>query len=646
MGWFQPSNLAEEQDPGWQRKRRLRMAGLGILGLALSTTVVLWLSSGQRERQQREAEARDLIEARQAESPPDETQTRIPDRSRDPRVIQMARDSIARADPWALEWVAAWERRAADSADALDCLRVVELLWMSGDQVHARYWHRQLRRALANPEADFDELPANHADRVKVVHALTQGRLESALGHLLQRAEERPLSDEELLMEMVVRRDMADGVLWAGWVERAIELADQPGRGGALARMQLLHLIETGTAAKLPERLISIIPAGSPAHPDASEAGDFEPTADEADDEQTQDRTAGHGVDAEPEVARALAMWLRDLWRTRFNDNPETEFAALSMDWRLGRSDAERGEIIGQMITLSLSLHPVQRVHAAEWMARHGAWEGVRRLLDRDLGSPVSPRVLDLYGTAMGQTEAGEEFVEELRRANTRWPEPLSFLWIARLSMADPDATTPPVVEGMLVRAARGARTYDPVWVFDVARMAFQSGFPSTGRSLLIMATEEPGTRERALSMLLDRAFEEASGEDALYIIRPLAELDDFPGPYYDLMRWLMLTTGDEPAEIMAKTDKRLERVDPTSEAEACFVAAAAAYEAGDHDKALTRLMRIVPNELPSRYFPFYFALADALDYTGTQDVQLEPRVGDPPVYITHEEARWLERLR
>jgi hypothetical protein len=222
------------------------------------------------------------------------------------------------------------------------------------------------------------------------------------------------------------------------------------------------------------------------------------------------------GEEVEPaleDVARELAGWLVAQWADRaVHDRDAFEMARFTLEWALAREERHAAAVETRVAEWALGLRGQQLVFAADWLARRKAWRYVVTVLHPQRDVLLNPRTMNLYAAAMTELGRLEELTEEMGRHNSRWPEPVSILWTVQESISGRRLSSQPVLEGLLMRAARGAQSLNPPWIFDIARAAFMAGLPESGQNLILIATEEPQTRERALGMLLDRMLQEARG--------------------------------------------------------------------------------------------------------------------------------------
>lgn len=547
-----------------------------------------------------------------------------PMRTDPPAVAAAARGSLGLADPWVIGWLRAWDDLGAGSATLEDELGALLVLLMTGHVVEARFWHQRLLKRLEDPSTDREQIDPVQNDLIRVLHLLLKGLVESALGELLHQAGQRPLSGEQQLLKIVIRREMSGFDVTGGWMAELIALAREDHRGAALARLQLLRMIQLGTAASLP-------------------AGTLHATGD------PRLIAAARGTEVDPPLRRPdaeLAAWLRTAFHTRADESAAFQLAVFTIDHGLAGSDGEASAVVAEVARWARELTPAERPFVAEWLAQRGAWQDVRQLLHPGAATPVppSPRSLRLYSGAMSALGLNEPLAGDLKQGDSPWPEPLILLWNAEEALAGRDKSRRLLVEGMLRRAGRLAENRDPAWVFEFARTAFMAGLPETGHRLLLQATSNPATRERALSMLLERAIERGDASQALYLAGHLQAINPWPGPFHGLWLWLRLMCGEDPGTVLAEAGSWLESAHELRQSEARFIAAMAALASGERQLAKRRLPGIDVNRLPARFVAFYPGLAADLGMTELLVRPPERRIGQPPIHFTAHELAWLEQ--
>lgn len=633
MGLFFPTTQAEELDPRWQRRRRRLLALTGIVALALAAAAVWHFAREQpAPRAQvaaspQDAAATDERRQRALEAGLETVTPGLPARDQPPSWLGLAQAAVEQADPWTIDWLRAWDRHDGIDATPEHMVQAVEAALMTGDTMLARWWHRRLQWHLADPGADRDAIDPVLARRVEVLDMILAGLVESALARLQQTADERPLTGQERLMLALCRRELVEGALWAGWAEDFIDLAREDHPGGALARLQLLRWLETGAAKELPRRALRA-----------------------TGDERLVVGAAGQETDpALREPGRELAYWLRQTWGDLADRNPDTtpavRMALYSLDWALADGVDRMAQVVDEVEQWAGDLQPDEWPLVAGWLAKRQEWVAVRDLLgpDRQPPVPVNPRTLELYANAMGRLGLDELLAREMGGNRSRWPEPLVLLWTAHQALEGGRAEAPPLLGSMLMRAGRRAQVLEPRWMFDVAHSAFAAGLPETGAELLLLATEEPLVRERALAMLFDRSLEQGNGEDALYVVEQLRQLRPFPGPWHGMWLWLKLMEQDKSEEVLGECRLWLSQLPAERQSEARFIGAMAAARMGDADTAGRWLPQVNANHLSPRYLLFYVALVEELELDDLLAIGVEQRRYLEPVHMTRKEAAWLD---
>ncbi len=669
MGLFRATTQAEELDPRWQRRRRRLSAALGLIALA-GAGVAVWHFAA---KQPQPAPVPDTPDASAAAVPATPAPDQEPDSAgpvddtdqqdesagvesaaepglagvvtgvvtttaQDHRrnLIDGTQLSLELANPRLFQWVREWDQIGAPQADLEDEIRTLEVFLLTGDRVRAEHWVRRLQSRLADSDEDRQKMADDFGEHWKLLQWSVARRLDRAIERLDQLATDRPATAEEQLLKVIALRELAataeptaPGLEATAdsppWGVILVDIATGNDRVAALARAELLRLLEAGLAEQLPREALARTGV-------AAAEGSASATPDD---------------DSVQATSRQLALWLRQRFEQDAAPGTAEQWTVHALDWAL--ADQESGqEVMDAIVEAAADLEPIDRLFVAEWLWRRDAWEQVVQLLQPGAEVPLTPLTLDLYTSAMKQLDLEEDLAAELSAGDSRWPEGLALLWQVRQAATEGGPEVSGVLQGLLMRTGRQIRELEPGWVFDVARTAYATDFTTTGRELLLLATEAPVTRERALTMLLDQAFQSGQSADVRYILNQLRQLTGNPGPWHGLWLWFELMRGGagttEAGTILSAANQWLDGpgAGAPNPSEARFVGAMAAFQSGDHQIARAWLPQVAPNDLPSRYLPFYLRLKTRLGQDTLVTRPLERRPGARAVLLTPEEIAWL----